>query len=188
MSPPTGMSDGDRLGFQTAFAHAQQSHREGGVPIGAALVYHGAAAGGDGDGDRVGDQDVPGGASTGSPGPQLIGQGHNERVQKNSAILHGEIAALDDAGRRTHDVYRNATMYTTLSPCSMCTGAILLYKIPRVVIGENVNFKGDEDLLRERGVEVVVLNDERCKRLMEQYIRENAKDWFEDIGEIVPSN
>ncbi|KAH9855725.1 cytidine deaminase-like protein [Lenzites betulinus] len=181
MPPLINMSDGDRLGFETAFSHAQQSYNEGGVPIGAALVYDGGAeAGSDGLNGDSNEQRSP----RSSAGPHIIGQGHNERVQKSSAILHAEITALDDAGRRRPDFYRNATMYTTLSPCSMCTGAILLYKIPRVVIGENANFKGDEDLLRERGVQVIVLDDERCKDLMSRYIREKPKDWFEDIGEI----
>ncbi|EJF58507.1 cytosine deaminase [Dichomitus squalens] len=150
----------DRLGMEVAYANAKKSYDEGGVPIGAALVYHG------GDGE-----------------PRVVGEGHNARVQKNSPILHGETAALENAGRLKPDVYRNSTMYTTLSPCSMCAGAILLYKIPRVVIGENVNFVGEEELLRSRGVEVVVLNDEECKALMAQYIREKPEDWYEDIGE-----
>ncbi|KAI0353221.1 cytidine deaminase-like protein [Trametes cingulata] len=163
MPPPT--DDADRLGFETAFAHAKRSYEEGGVPIGAALVWHGPGGSGD------------------ANAPRVVGQGHNQRVQKCSAILHAEISALDDAGRQKPDVYRNATMYTTLSPCSMCTGAILLYKIPRVVIGENVNFLGGEDLLRSRGVEVVVVDDKRCKELMGRYIREKPEDWYEDIGE-----
>ncbi|KAI0638755.1 cytidine deaminase-like protein [Trametes polyzona] len=170
-----GTSEDDRLGFEAALAHAEQGYKEGGVPIGAALVYHGvdtdpastAASGGIGERDRrhalVG-------------GGRILGQGHNQRVQRGSAILHAEIAALDDAGRQMPGVYRNATMYTTLSPCSMCTGAILLYKIPRVVIGENINFRGDEDLLKSRGVEVVILDDDRCKSLMARYIQENPED------------
>ncbi|KAI0329148.1 cytosine deaminase [Cubamyces sp. BRFM 1775] len=153
----------DRLGFETAFAHAKQSYEEGGVPIGAALVHDG----GDSDGAT----------------PSVVGQGHNMRVQKGSAILHGEIAALDDAGRQKPAVYRNATMVSPSDPCSMCTGAILLYKIPRVIIGENTNFMGSEDLLREHGVEVVVLDDDRCKELMRRFIREKPEEWYEDIGE-----
>ncbi|KAI0641227.1 cytidine deaminase-like protein [Trametes meyenii] len=164
------MGDVDRLGFEAAYAQAKKSYDEGGVPIGAALVWHGSGASEDGEGpDRS--------------GPRVLGQGHNERVQKGSPILHGETAALDDAGRLKAGVYRNATMFTTLSPCSMCTGAILLYKIPRVVIGESVNFRGDEDLLRSRGVEVIVLDDAKCKSLMAQYIKEKPEDWYEDIGE-----
>ncbi|RPD56257.1 cytidine deaminase-like protein [Lentinus tigrinus ALCF2SS1-7] len=152
----------DTMGMDVAFANAKKSYEEGGVPIGAAIVYHGGSE------------------------PRVVGQGHNQRVQKASPILHGETAALENAGRLKPEVYRNSTMYTTLSPCSMCTGAILLYKIPRLVIGENVNFTGDEDLLRSRGVEVVVLNDEKCKELMGRYIREKPEDWYEDIGETVP--
>ncbi|GBE78756.1 Cytosine deaminase [Sparassis crispa] len=110
--------------------------------------------------------------------------GHNQRIQKSSAILHGETAALKNAGRLKAEVYRQSTMYTTLSPCSMCSGAILLYKIPRLVIGENANFVGDEDLLRSRGVEVVVVEDEECKELMSKFINEKPEEWFEDIGEI----
>ncbi|KAH9891350.1 cytidine deaminase-like protein [Cubamyces lactineus] len=169
MSPR--ISDMDRLGFETAYAHAKQSYDEGGVPIGAALVYDGG-----------GPADSPD-SDTRTPKYRVVGQGHNMRVQKSSAVLHGEIAALDDAGRLKPAVYRNATMYTTLSPCSMCTGAILLYKIPRVVIGENTNFMGGEDLLRSHGVEVVVLDDERCMELMRRFVREKPEEWYEDIGE-----
>ncbi|KAF7368687.1 Cytosine deaminase [Mycena venus] len=109
--------------------------------------------------------------------------GHNQRIQKSSPTLHAEIAALEGAGRQKADVYRTATLYTTLSPCSMCTGAILLYKIPRVVVGENVNFKGDEDLLRDRGVEVIIVDDQDCKDLMRRFIEERPEEWNEDIGE-----
>ncbi|KAI0364909.1 cytosine deaminase [Pilatotrama ljubarskyi] len=154
---PPLTSDADLLGFEIAVAHAKQSYDEGGVPIGAALVVHG--------GEGSGDVDIP----------RVVGQGHNQRVQKCSPTLHAEISALEDAGRQKPSVYRNATMYTTLSPCSMCTGAILLYKIRRVVIGENVNFMGGEDLLRSKGVEVVVVNDEGCKELMGRYIREKPE-------------
>ncbi|TFK84343.1 cytidine deaminase-like protein [Polyporus arcularius HHB13444] len=161
MTSASAIVAADKLGMDVAFENARKSYGEGGVPIGAALVYHG-----------------PGGEE-----PRVVGQGHNQRIQKSSPILHGEMAALENAGRLKSDVYRNSTMYTTLSPCSMCTGAILLYKIPRVVIGENVNFSKEEDLLRSRGVEVVVLEDERCTELMGRYIREKPEDWYEDIGE-----
>jgi cytosine deaminase len=107
-------------------------------------------------------------------------------MQDSSPILHGETAALENAGRLKANVYRRATMFTTLSPCSMCTGAILLYKIPRVVIGENETFKGEEDLLRSRGVEVVVLDNQECKDLMKKFIEEKPEEWFEDIGEPTP--
>ncbi|KAI0757755.1 cytosine deaminase [Daedaleopsis nitida] len=161
------LTDADRLGIEAAYANARKSFDEGGVPIGAALVYHGGRGGSE---------------------PRIVGQGHNQRIQRGSAILHGETAALENAGRLKPEVYRNSTMYTTLrhSPCSMCTGAVLLYKIPRVVIGENTNFVGDEELLRSRGVEVVVLDDDRCKALMERFIKEKPHDWYEDIGETSP--
>ncbi|KAL4247722.1 Cytidine deaminase-like protein [Abortiporus biennis] len=111
------------------------------------------------------------------------GCGHNQRIQKSSATLHGEISALEAAGRVSAALYRNSTMYTTLSPCGMCTGAILLYRIPRVVIGENVNFMGGEDLLKQNGVEVVVLDNQDCKDMMSKFIQERPEDWYEDIGE-----
>jgi creatinine deaminase len=128
---------------------------EGGVPIGAALVVDG----------------------------QVLGAGHNRRVQQGSAIRHGETDALEEAGRLPAAVYRRATMYTTLSPCDMCTGAILLYGIPRVVIGENRTFMGGEDLLRSRGVEVVNLDSAECKGLMDEFIAAHPDIWYEDIGE-----
>ncbi|KAF9816467.1 hypothetical protein IEO21_04072 [Rhodonia placenta] len=155
----------DALGLQAALAHARKSYAEGGVPIGAALVYHGDAQ---------------------NPEPRVLGEGHNERVQKASAILHGETAALQDAGRLKAEVYRNSTMVRANSPCSMCSGAVMLYKIPRLVIGESVNFKGDEDLLRSRGVEVIVLDDANCKELMRKFISEKPEEWYEDIGEFPP--
>lgn len=146
-----------REGIHAALQQARKSYSEGGVPIGAALVV--------------------------SSSHKILGSGHNQRIQKSSPILHGETAALDDAGRLQADIYRQATMFTTLSPCSMCTGAILLYKIPRVVIGENETFLGEEDLLRSRGVEVIVLNNQECKDLMKKFIEEKPAEWFEDIGE-----
>ena len=112
----------------------------------------------------------------------IIGRGHNRRVQKGSAILHGEMDALENAGRRPASVYRECTVYTTLSPCSMCSGAILLYGIPRVVVGENTTFMGEETLLRSRGVEVTVLQDPECIRLMADFIAARPDLWNEDIG------
>ncbi|KAJ7708203.1 putative cytosine deaminase [Mycena rosella] len=145
-----------QIGIKAALEEASKGYAEGGVPIGSVLLdEHGA----------------------------ILGKGHNQRIQKSSPTLHAEIAALENAGRQKAEVYRKATLYTTLSPCSMCTGAILLYKIPRIVVGENVNFKGDEDLLRERGVEVTVMDNHECKELMRRFIRERPEEWNEDIGE-----
>jgi|SRR5690625_3687710 len=138
----------------TALAEARKSLEQGGIPIGAAMYV---------DGD-------------------LRGSGHNKRVQLGSPIHHGETDALANIGRLPASVYARATMVTTLSPCIMCTGAILLYKIPRVVIGENRNFYGAEDLLREHGVEVVVLDDEGCAQMMADFIAANPDVWNEDIG------
>ena len=138
-----------------AVAEARVGRDEGGVPIGAALVVDG----------------------------QVIAVGHNRRVQEGSAIKHGETDCLEAAGRLPASVYARATMVTTLSPCDMCTGAILLYKIPRVIIGENRTFLGGEDLLRSRGVEVVVLDDAECIELMEDFIAREPALWSEDIGE-----
>ena len=128
---------------------------EGGIPIGAVLVAD----------------------------AKVLGKGHNRRVQLGSPTRHGETDALEDAGRLAAAVYRRATMYTTLSPCDMCTGAILLYGIPRVVIGENTTFLGAEDLLRSRGVEVVVADDPECRMMMETFITDHPALWNEDIGE-----
>jgi cytosine deaminase len=138
-----------------AIEQARLGRREGGVPIGAALVVDG----------------------------EVVGAGRNRRVQQGSAIRHGETDALENAGRLPASVYRRATMYTTLSPCHMCTGAILLYEIPRVVVGENRTFVGAEDLLRSHGVEVVNLDSEECVRLMHEFIAEHPEIWYEDIGE-----
>lgn len=140
--------------MQAAIAEAQAGLAEGGIPIGSVIVHKG----------------------------RIIGRGHNRRVQRGSAILHGEMDALEDAGRQPAHVYRNATLYTTLSPCAMCTGAILLYGIPKVVIGENQTFIGDEDLLRSHGVEVEVLQDGTCIALMRGFIAEKPGLWDEDIG------
>ena len=141
--------------LEAAIAEAMKGGAEGGVPIGAVLVH----------------------------GDEIIGRGRNRRVQLGSAIRHGETDALEQAGRQPASVYRECVMYTTLSPCAMCTGAILLYGIPKVVVGENTTFLGEEDLLRSRGVEVVVLDDEVCKGLMRDFIASNPALWNEDIGE-----
>jgi len=138
-----------------AIEEAERGRDEGGIPIGAVLVHDG----------------------------RIIGRGHNRRVQQGSPTLHGEMDALERAGRRRASVYHASTMYTTLSPCAMCTGAILLYGIPRVVVGENGTFMGEEALLRSRGVQVEVVQDPRCIRLMEQFIAEHPELWNEDIGE-----
>src|SRR3954468_7762676 len=137
-----------------AIAEAEAGLAEGGIPIGSVLVHEG----------------------------RVIGRGHNRRVQKGSAILHGEMDALENAGRPPASVSRRSVLYTTLSPCAMCSGAILLYGIPRVIVGENQTFLGEEDLLRARGVEVEVLQDERCIAMMEAFIREHPQLWNEDIG------
>jgi len=140
--------------MQAAIAEARQGLAEGGIPIGSVLVHQG----------------------------RIIGRGHNRRVQKGSAILHGEMDALENAGRHPAGVYREAVLYTTLSPCVMCSGAILLYGIPRVVVGENRTFMGEETLLRSRGVEVEVLQDAACIALMKDFIAHNPVLWNEDIG------
>ncbi|OJJ57111.1 hypothetical protein ASPSYDRAFT_1121995 [Aspergillus sydowii CBS 593.65] len=144
-------------GFIAAVEEARNGAAEGGVPIGAALV------GKDG---------------------TILGRGHNMRVQKGSATLHaqGEISALENSGRLPASAYEGATMYTTLSPCDMCTGACILYKVKRVVIGENRNFVGGEEYLKSRGVEVMVLDNEECKQMMEKFIKEKPGIWNEDIG------
>jgi len=146
----------DRIGLQHAIDEARKGRDEGGVPIGGALI-----------------------ADDGT----VLGLGHNRRVQDGSAIRHGETDALESAGRLPASVYRRSTMYTTLSPCDMCTGAILLYGIPRVVMGENRTFVGGEDYLRQRGVEVVNLGSSECVALMDAFIAEHPDIWFEDIGE-----
>lgn len=112
----------------------------------------------------------------------VFGRSHNQRLQKNSATLHGEIATLENAGRLKGREYKDCTMYTTLSPCDMCSGACILYGVKRVVMGENENFVGAEKLLREKGIEVINLNDQKCKVLMSKFIRERPEDWNEDIG------
>ena len=137
-----------------AIAEAKTGLAEGGIPIGAVLVH----------------QD------------KIIGRGHNRRVQRSSSILHGEMDALENAGRLPASVYTRSVLYTTLSPCAMCSGAILLYRIPRVVVGENLTFLGEEELLRNRGVVVDVLQDPGCIEMMRQFILKNPTLWNEDIG------
>lgn len=140
--------------MNAAIEQAREGLREGGIPIGSVLVYQG----------------------------QVIGRGHNRRVQQGSVILHGEMDALENGGRRPASVYRDCVIYTTLSPCPMCSGAILLYGIPHVVIGENETFMGDEELLRSRGVRVEVLQDRTCLEMMTRFIEANRALWDEDIG------
>lgn len=140
--------------LQAAIAQARQGLTEGGIPIGSVIVHEG----------------------------QIIGRGHNRRVQQGSAVLHGEMDALEDCGRQSASVYRESVIYTTLSPCSMCSGAILLYGIPRVIVGENQNFKGEEAWLRSRGVEVELVQSAECIELMQQFIQAHPELWNEDIG------
>lgn len=142
--------------MRAAIDGAQAGLREGGIPIGSVLVHQG----------------------------KIIGRGHNRRIQKGSAVLHGEMDALEHAGRLPAQVYKESVLYTTLSPCSMCSGAILLYGIPKVVIGENKTFMGEEALLRDRGVKLDVLQDETCIAMMQEFIREKPALWNEDIGEV----
>lgn len=140
--------------YKETLVEAQKGYAEGGIPIGSILVHNG----------------------------KIIGRGHNKRVQDGSVILHGEMDALENAGRQPASVYQECTLYTTLSPCPMCSGTILLYGIPKVVIGENRTFMGEEALLRSRGVEVEVLNDEDSYQLMQKFITEKPELWNEDIG------
>ena len=146
------MSDNEFM--QAAIDEAKAGLAEGGIPIGAVLVHNG----------------------------RIIGRGHNRRVQKGSAVLHAEMDALENAGRQPATVYQEAILYTTLSPCAMCTGAILLYKIPTVIIGENATFMGEEERLREHGVTVADLADTECMQMMKDFIRDNPALWNEDIG------
>ncbi|HEY6070511.1 MAG TPA: nucleoside deaminase [Chthoniobacterales bacterium] len=140
--------------LRAAIDEAKRGLAEGGIPIGSVLVCNG----------------------------KIIGRGHNQRVQKGSVIHHGEMNCLENAGRQRADVYRCCTIYTTLSPCPMCTGAILLYQIPRVVIGENVTLKGSEEILTANGVAVEVRNDRECIELMREFVARNPDLWKEDIG------
>jgi cytosine deaminase len=138
-----------------AIKEAKKGLQEGGIPIGSVIVHNG----------------------------KVIGAGHNKRIQEGSVVLHGEMDALENAGRQPASVYRNSVLYTTLSPCPMCTGAILLYGIPKVIIGENQTFLGSEELLKQHGVEVDVMNDEECINMMQDFIKTNPTLWNEDIGE-----
>lgn len=138
-----------------AIAEAKKGLEEGGIPIGSVLVHKG----------------------------KIIGRGHNRRVQNGSTILHGEMDALENAGRQSASVYKECEIYTTLSPCPMCSGAILLYGIPKVIIGENKTFMGDEALLKSRGVEIKVMDNEECIKLMNEFIEKKPQLWYEDIGE-----
>ncbi len=141
--------------LQAAIDEARTGLSEGGIPIGSVLVIDG----------------------------RIVGRGHNRRVQRGSSILHAEMDALENAGRLTSRDYRRAVLYSTLSPCDMCSGAALLYRVPRIVIGENQTFHGPEDYLRSRGVELLILNDSECLRLMREFIAARPALWNEDIGE-----
>jgi len=149
------LSADDRRGLDAAIEEARIGRSEGGIPIGSSLMIDG----------------------------EIVGRGHNRRVQNGSAILHGETDCLENAGRRSADDYRRATLYTTLSPCDMCTGAALLYGIPRIVIGENETFMGAEAYLESRGVELVWANDPQCVEMMAEFIAAEPELWNEDIGE-----
>ena len=140
--------------LEEALQEARLGLGEGGIPIGSVLVIDG----------------------------EIVGRGHNRRVQRGSVVLHAEMDCLEGAGRLRSSEYARATLYTTLSPCDMCSGAILLYGIPRVVVGEHATFRGPEDYLQARGVELAVMDDEECMRLMEEFIRERPALWEEDIG------
>ena len=140
--------------LKAAIDEAKAGLKEGGIPIGSVIVHQN----------------------------KISGRGHNKRVQQGSVVLHGEMDALENAGRQPASVYRESVLYTTLSPCPMCTGAILLYGIPKVIIGENKTFLGAEELLKQNGVEVVVVNDAECIKMMEDFIKANPKLWNEDIG------
>lgn len=152
------MSVDDQKWMERAFRQAQDSYDHGGLPIGSVLVRH------RGDGED-----------------ELLGEGHNQRVQDGDPIAHGEMDAIRRAGRQRS--YRDTTIYTTLSPCMMCAGTIVQFRIPRVVVGENKNFGGNEQFLRQNGVEVVILDDVKCTELMGRFIRERPDVWNEDIGE-----
>lgn len=140
--------------LETSIDEAKKGLSEGGIPIGSALIIDG----------------------------NVVGKGHNQRMQKGSVVLHAEMDCLENAGRLKAADYKRATLYSTLSPCDMCSGAILLYGIPKVVIGENKTFLGPEDYLKACGVEVEVLNNSECQRLMEDFIKNNRELWNEDIG------
>jgi cytosine/creatinine deaminase len=140
--------------LKAAITEAKTGLAEGGIPIGSVIVHNG----------------------------KIIGRGHNKRIQQNSVVLHGEMDAFENAGRQPASVYKECTLYTTLSPCPMCTGAILLYGIPKVIIGENKTFLGAEALLQQQGVEVIVVNNEECIKMMEAFIKAKPELWNEDIG------
>lgn len=152
------MSSPEDSFLEAAKEEARAGLAEGGIPIGSVLVH----------------------------GNRIIGRGHNQRIQKGSVIRHGEMDAFENAGRQPASVYRECTLYTTLSPCPMCSGTSILYGIPKIVIGENKTFKGAEDHLRSQGVELEILQDPECIAMMESFIRENPELWFEDIGESTP--
>jgi cytosine deaminase len=141
--------------MKAAIDEAKKGLSEGGIPIGSVLVTDG----------------------------KIVGRGHNQRMQKGSSVLHAEMDCLENAGRLTAKDYKRSVLYSTLSPCDMCSGAVLLYKIPKVIVGENVTFQGPEEHLRKRGVDVTVLNDPECIEIMEKFIEENPTLWDEDIGE-----
>lgn len=140
--------------LEAAIEEAKKGLTEGGIPIGSVLVIDG----------------------------RIVGQGHNRRVQNGSAVLHAEMDCLENAGRLKASHYRRATLYSTLSPCDMCSGAVLLYGIPKVVIGENRTFRGPEDYLRSREVQIIVADNRECRQLMEKFINEHPELWNEDIG------
>lgn len=149
----------DNYFMNEAIKEAKKSSNEGGIPIGAVLVKNG----------------------------EIIGKGHNKLIQNNSAILHGELDAIENAnkeGRLTGEDYKKSTLYTTLSPCPMCSGAIILYNIPKVVIGENKTLIGAEELLKNNNVEIISLNNPECKELLEEYIRENPEEWEEELEKV----
>jgi len=141
--------------MKAAIEEARMGQDEGGIPIGSVLVING----------------------------KIVGRGHNRRVQKGSAILHAEMDCLENAGRLSAKDYQKATLYSTLSPCDMCSGAALLYGIPKIVVGENRNFQGPEDYVRSRGVDLIIMDDEECISMMEKFIRDRPELWNEDIGE-----
>lgn len=140
--------------LKAAIEEAQKGLAEGGIPIGSVLVIDG----------------------------QIVGRGHNQRIQQGSPTLHAEMDCLENAGRLSASDYSRATLYSTLSPCDMCSGASLLYKIPRIVVGENVNFQGPEEYVRSRGVDLQIINDQECIRMMQDFIRDRPRLWNEDIG------
>ncbi len=154
MKNPKTASKNHSFFMRQAIIEAKKGLNEKGIPIGSVLVFNN----------------------------KIIGRGHNERVQKKSSILHAEMDCLENAGRLSEKQYLKCTLYSTLSPCDMCSGAVLLYKIPRVVIGENKNFKGPEAYLKKRGVKLINLNSKECIELMHNFIKSNPKLWFEDIG------